>query len=77
MYLLAARGGEAGAVAIGEVARALAVVPSTASCIFKSLAESALATHTPYEGRRLTREGERPALTILRRHPQPGPRGSP
>ena len=68
IYLLASRDGENGAVGTGEVARALAVTPSSASCMFKVLAESGLVIHTPYEGGRLTPAGERLALTILRRH---------
>jgi len=68
IYLLAARDGENGAVSTGEVAQTLAVAPSSASCMFKLLAESGLVIHKPHERGRLTPAGERLALTILRRH---------
>ena len=68
IYLLASRDGENGVVGTGKVARALAVAPSSASCMFKVLAESGMVIHTPYKGGQLTPAGERLALTILRRH---------
>jgi len=52
IYLLASRDGENGVVGTGEVARALAVAPSSASCMFKVLAESGLVIHTPYGDRK-------------------------
>ncbi len=52
----------------GEIANALAVSPGTVTSMLKTLAESGLATYTPYEGVRLTASGDALGLRVLRRH---------
>lgn len=52
----------------GELAAALSVSPGTVTSMLKTLAESGLATYTPYEGVRLTASGNALALRVLRRH---------
>lgn len=52
----------------GAVAAALRVSPSSVTSMLKTLHESGLAEHRPYEGVRLTYQGTRLALRILRRH---------
>ncbi len=50
------------------VAEALGVTPGSVSAMFKRLADLQLVVHVPYRGVTLTRDGERLALRILRRH---------
>ena len=50
------------------VAQRLAVTPGSASAMVKKLAELGYATHTPYRGVRLTPEGRRVALEVIRHH---------
>ncbi len=57
-----------GAVATGQIAAALGVLPGTVTSMLKTLDESNLATYTPYEGVRLTPSGRALALRVLRRH---------
>ncbi len=57
-----------GAVATGQIALALGVLPGTVTSMLKTLDESNLATYTPYEGVRLTPSGRGLALRVLRRH---------
>ena len=57
-----------GAVATGQIAAALGVLPGTVTSMLKTLDESNLATYTPYEGVRLTPAGRALALRVLRRH---------
>src|SRR3954465_6093593 len=57
-----------GAVATGQIAIALCVLPGTVTSMLKTLDESNLATYTPYEGVRLTSSGRGLALRVLRRH---------
>ncbi len=57
-----------GAVATGQIAAALGVLPGTVTSMLKTLDESNLATYTPYEGVRLTQSGRGLALRVLRRH---------
>lgn len=52
----------------GALAAALRVSPSTVTCMLKTLHESELAEHRPYGGVRLTEQGEKLALRVLRRH---------
>src|SRR5262245_63063024 len=59
---------EAPAVATGQIAAALGVLPGTVTSMLKTLDESNLATYTPYEGVRLTPSGRALALRVLRRH---------
>lgn len=56
------------AVATGQIATALGVLPGTVTSMLKTLDESSLATYTPYEGVRLTTAGRALALRVLRRH---------
>ncbi len=67
IYLLAQQTG-ADAVATGQIATALGVLPGTVTSMLKTLDESNLATYTPYEGVRLTQAGRALALRVLRRH---------
>lgn len=57
-----------GPVAMGRVAELLGVVPGTATTMMKSLQTSGLITYEPRIGVRLTVEGDRLALLMLRRH---------
>src|SRR5215218_9269803 len=60
--------------AVGErgttstVARRMGVSPPSATAMIKKLAELGLVEHTPYKGARLTEEGERTALEVVRHH---------
>jgi DtxR family Mn-dependent transcriptional regulator len=56
------------AVATGQIATALNVLPGTVTSMLKTLDESRLATYTPYEGVRLTPAGRALALRVVRRH---------
>ena len=56
------------AVATGQIAAALGVLPGTVTSMLKTLDDSKLATYTPYEGVRLTDSGRGLALRVLRRH---------
>jgi len=67
IYLLA-QGTDHEAVATGQIATALGVLPGTVTSMLKTLNESRLATYTPYEGVRLTPAGQALALRVLRRH---------
>jgi DtxR family Mn-dependent transcriptional regulator len=66
IYQLAEAGGAA--VATGQIAAALGVLPGTVTSMLKTLDESQLATYTPYEGVRLTAAGQALALRVVRRH---------
>lgn len=65
--LLLSAGGD-GLVPMGALATALAVVPGTATTMVKSLADEGLVDHRPRQGVRLTAEGRRVALSVLRKH---------
>lgn len=67
IYQLAQRGEES-AVATGQIAASLGVLPGTVTSMLKTLDDSKLATYTPYEGVRLTTAGRALALRVLRRH---------
>ena len=56
------------AVPMGQVARALNVVPGTATVMVKSLAQTGLVDYEPRRGVRVTRKGRSLALRMLRRH---------
>lgn len=56
------------AVATGQIAVALNVLPGTVTSMLKMLDETNLATYTPYEGVRLTPAGQALALRVVRRH---------
>lgn len=66
VLLLSERGGAL--VPMGALAGALDVVPGTATTMAKSLAGEGLLEHRPREGVRLTAEGRRVALSVLRKH---------
>lgn len=55
-------------IPMGALAEALAVVPGTVTTMVKSLADSGLVEHRPRQGVRLTAEGRRVALSVLRKH---------
>jgi DtxR family transcriptional regulator, Mn-dependent transcriptional regulator len=55
-------------VALGGIAKALGVVPGTATSMIKALADSGLVRYEPRHGVRLSRGGEQLALHVLRRH---------
>ena len=65
--LLLSEGGD-GLVPMGALAAALAVVPGTVTTMVKSLADSGHVEHRPRQGVRLTAEGRRLALSVLRKH---------
>ena len=52
----------------GAIASTLDVSPGTVTSMLKTLSEAGLAFYAPYEGVRLTDEGNTLALKILRRH---------
>src|SRR4051794_9231158 len=56
------------AVTTNALAERCAVTPASASAMVKKLAERGLAIHEPYHGVRLTPDGERLALEMLRHH---------
>ncbi|MEZ5078414.1 MAG: metal-dependent transcriptional regulator [Solirubrobacterales bacterium] len=60
------RGGER--VATTELAERLGFAASSASAMVGRLAETGLLDYVPYAGVRLTEEGERQALRVIRRH---------
>jgi DtxR family Mn-dependent transcriptional regulator len=66
IYALEQRHGEP--VTTTELARRLRVTPGSTSGMLRKLAELGLATHVPYRGVRLTNEGRRLALEVLRHH---------
>ncbi len=51
-----------------DVASRMGVTPASASSMLKKLAELGLVAHEPYRGVRLTEDGERLALEVLRHH---------
>ena len=55
-------------VSMGALAAAVSVVPGTATTMIKSLADGGLVVHQPRHGVRLTAEGRRVALSVLRKH---------
>ncbi len=65
--LLLSEGGD-DLVPMGALAGALAVVPGTVTTMVKSLADSGHVEHHPRQGVRLTPEGRRVALNVLRKH---------
>lgn len=68
VLLLSEGEGADGLVPMGALAGALAVVPGTVTTMVKSLADSGLVEHRPRHGVRLTAEGRRVALNVLRKH---------
>src|SRR3954453_4985281 len=66
VYALEARGG--GAAATNELAERLGVTPGSVSAMVRKLSEVGLLEHEPYRGVRLTDQGRRVALEVLRYH---------
>jgi DtxR family transcriptional regulator, Mn-dependent transcriptional regulator len=62
------RRSDAGGVSNNDLAERLGVTPASASAMVKKLAERGLVEHEPYRGVRLTADGERVALEVLRHH---------
>lgn len=60
--------GQDGKVNTQALADALGVVPASATGMLRKLSEQGLVAHAPYQGARLTAEGERVALEVLRHH---------
>src|SRR5437016_3343396 len=57
-----------GAVSTNALAERLSVTAASASSMVKKLADMGLVTHEPYRGVRLTPEGVKVALEVLRHH---------
>ena len=55
-------------VSMGKLAEAVGVSPGTATAMIKTLGDSGLVDYEPRGGVRLSNEGERLALHVLRRH---------
>ncbi len=55
-------------VTMGQIAAALEVAPGTVTAMVKSLEKDGLVVYEPYSGVRLTAEGRRAAVHVLRRH---------
>jgi DtxR family Mn-dependent transcriptional regulator len=66
LYELQARGGSA--VGTTAVAERLGVTPASASGMLKRLADEGVVDYAPYHGARLTPEGERIAIEMIRHH---------
>jgi DtxR family transcriptional regulator, Mn-dependent transcriptional regulator len=66
VYALEAR--EGGAVATNDLAERLGVTPGSVSAMVRKLSELGLLEHEPYRGVRLTSQGRRVALEVLRHH---------
>ena len=67
IYVEQAKGPRA-LVPMGVLAESMGVAPGTATSMGKTLADSRLVRYEPYAGVRLTRNGRKLALGILRRH---------
>src|SRR5205085_6103876 len=66
IYVLETRGRVP--VSTTALAERLGVTAGSVSAMIKKLAELDLVTHTPYRGVRLTRQGRRTALEVIRHH---------
>ena len=66
IYALERRG--EGMVTTNALAARLGVTAGSVSAMLKKLAEQGLARHEPYHGVKLTEEGERVALEVMRHH---------
>jgi DtxR family Mn-dependent transcriptional regulator len=67
VYALESREG-GGAVSTTDLAERLGVTPGSVSAMVRKLADVGLIEHEPYRGVRLTPEGRRVALEVLRHH---------
>jgi len=61
-------GDRAESVSTNEIAERLSVAAASVTAMVKRLAESGHVEHEPYRGVRLTNEGKRAALAVIRRH---------
>src|SRR3984893_7744443 len=66
VYALEAR--EGGAVSTNGLAERLGVTPGSVSAMVRKLSEVGLLEHEPYRGVRLTEQGRKVALEVLRHH---------
>jgi len=66
VYALETRGGAA--VSTNQLAARLGVTPASVSGMVRKLTEVGIVEHEPYYGVRLTQEGRRVALEVLRHH---------
>ena len=66
IYSLTHREGEDASTS--ELARYLQLTPGSVSTMIKRLNQAGLVEHSPYHGARLTPEGQRLALAVIRRH---------
>ena len=66
IYALSRR--EPGSVSTSAIAGRLGVAPGTVTAMLKRMAKRGLVVHEPYKGVELTKEGERLALEVIRRH---------
>src|SRR4051794_30912555 len=66
LYELQARGDQA--VGTKAVAERVGVTPASASGMLKRLADEGMVEYEPYHGARLTPQGERIALEVIRHH---------
>ncbi len=57
-----------GLVTMGQIASALEVAPGTVTAMVKTLEKNGLLSYEPYNGVRLSDDGRRAALHVLRRH---------
>jgi DtxR family Mn-dependent transcriptional regulator len=68
LYLEQHEAGDGHTVATGRLAGVMGVTPGTATAMLKALAGNGLVAYETRRGARLTDEGERRALNVLRRH---------
>jgi DtxR family transcriptional regulator, Mn-dependent transcriptional regulator len=68
IYELCRAGGSEELVGTNGLAQRLAVAPASVSGMLRRLADQGLVAHEPYYGVRLTDEGRRIALKMIRRH---------
>jgi DtxR family Mn-dependent transcriptional regulator len=66
--IYALQAGRGGVVSTNALSDRLGVTPASVSAMLKKLSRLGLVRHTPYHGVRLTRDGERAALDVVRRH---------
>jgi len=67
IYKICDEGGHHAATT-GQIATALRVSPGTVTSMLKTLRENGLAIYAPYEGVRLTEQGNQLAIRLLKRH---------
>jgi DtxR family transcriptional regulator, Mn-dependent transcriptional regulator len=66
VYALEAR--EGGAVSTNDLAERLGITPGSVSAMVRKLSELGLLEHEPYRGVRLTEQGRKVALEVVRHH---------